>query len=133
VIPWLLLAATDPGEIRVSSRAYVARPAALRVETNLVEVGVVMRNGAGHAIAGLTKENFLIHDNGRERAIADFAVEQAEGDAKSKEAVRPRFIALYFDDINSKDEQHANDLKQTREAVEKRRTAEYFSRTPLAI
>jgi VWFA-related protein len=118
-----------PDEIRVKSQTYVPRPTTLRVETNLVEIGVVVRDNSGHVVSGLTKENFQIHDDGREREVADFAVDSSAGAealtrpggkadaAPAPGAVRRRFIALYFDDVNSKDEQHANDLKQTRESA----------------
>ena len=116
----LLAAQIGPDEIRVKSQNYIARPVALRVETNLVEIGVVVRDGAGHTVPGLTRENFQIHDNGKEREVADFAVDSNPSAAAIKpEPVRPRFIALYFDDVNSKDAQHANDLKQTLEAAGK--------------
>jgi VWFA-related protein len=116
----LLAAQIEPDEIRVKSQTYAPRPATLRVETNLVEIGVVVRDGAGHAVSGLTRENFQIHDNGKEREVADFAVDSnASAAAIKSEPVRPRFIALYFDDVNSKDAQHANDLKQTLEAAGK--------------
>jgi VWFA-related protein len=135
VLAFALLAAAqaiDPDEIRVKSQTYVPHRSTLRVETNLVELGVVVRDNNGGAVPGLTKENFRIHDNGKERDIADFAVDSSASAAapmaptggKSEVtpkpgAARPRFIALYFDDVNSKDEQHANDLKLTREAAGK--------------
>jgi VWFA-related protein len=107
------------------------------VDTKLAEIGAVVRDGHGRVIAGLTRENFQIHDNGKPREIADFAVDlaavsrpaaetkpsAAEGNQKSdaapnSDAARPRFIALYFDDVNAKDQQHSNDLKQTQDAAE---------------
>src|ERR1700722_15747262 len=124
--------ALDPDEIRVKSQTYVPHRSTLRVETNFVELGVVVRDNNGAAVPGLTKENFRVHDNGKERDIADFAIDSSTSatmpstlkDGKSgaepkSDPVRPRFIALYFDDVNSKDEQHANDLKLTREAAGK--------------
>ena len=124
--------AIDPDEIRVKSQTYVPHRSTLRVETNLVELGVVVRDNSGDAVPGLTKENFRIHDNGKERDISGFVADSSAsaakpvpqtvgkpGTAPKPESVRPRFIALYFDDVNSKDEQHANDLKLTREAAGK--------------
>jgi VWFA-related protein len=116
----------SPDEVRVSSKPYVVRPA-FHVETKLVEVGVVVRDSQGRAVSGLTRENFKIHDNGKEREIADFTVDSTVGAAqaspadssKAVSAVKPRFIALFFDDVNTKDEQHSNDLKQTTDAAQK--------------
>ena len=115
VAAFLIAQTIGPDEIKVKSQPYVARPAALHAETNLVEIGAVVRDGAGHAVSGLAKANFQIHDNGKEREIADFSIDSAASDPAAKP--RPRFIALYFDDVNAQDQQHANDLKQTREAA----------------
>jgi VWFA-related protein len=119
----LLLAQAGSDEIRVKSQTYLPRPAALHVETNLVEIGVVVRDNNGHAVSGLTKNNFQVHDNGKEREVTDFAVDSntsaPPGEKKPEPAPRARFIALYFDDVNSKDAQHANDLKLTGEAATK--------------
>jgi VWFA-related protein len=115
VAAFLIAQTIGPDEIKVRSQPYVARPAALRAETNLVEIGVVVRDGAGHAVSGLTKANFQIHDNGKEREIADFSIDSVSGGPAA--VPRPRFIALYFDDVNAQDQQHSNDLKQTREAA----------------
>jgi VWFA-related protein len=124
-----------PGEIRVKSQVYVPQSRyTVRVDTRLVEMDVVVRDGHGRAVAGLTKENFQIHDNGKVREIADFAVDTgsfgpstvtpgepytAGKTAPQPENLRQRFIALFIDDVNAKDGQHANDLKQTLEAAQK--------------
>lgn len=109
------------------------------MDTKLLEIGVVVRDSRGRAVAGLTKENFRIFDNGVEREVADFAVDSnnpsdksATGDgqvapeirgksesAPRPAAVQPRFIALLFDDLNANDGQHPNDLKQTKDAAAK--------------
>ena len=49
--------AAQTQEVRVSSWAYLP-PAAptVRVETKLVEVGVVVRDHGGHPVGGLTKK-----------------------------------------------------------------------------
>lgn len=129
----------SPDEIRVTSHVYVPKSAHLQVETDVVEIGVVVRDNHGRAVSGLTRENFQVHDNGKPREIADFSLDStgpaAPPDLSSKPAdaevsdktafaskpaaPRPRFIALYFDDVNAKDAQHSNDLKQTQDAAEK--------------
>jgi VWFA-related protein len=89
--------------------------ASLRVETRLVEVGVVVRDGAGRAVGGLTRDDFEIEDSGRKREIAAFSVEnraaprQVEGQPPLPAASvpngaatrpRPRLLALVFDDFS---------------------------------
>lgn len=118
----------SPDELRFSSKPYTPR-ASFQVDTSVVEIGVVVRDSHGRAVAGLTKDNFRIQDNGKDREISSFAADSANAappEAKAPDAAsaaspaatpRPRFIALFFDDVNTQDEQHANDLKQTREAA----------------
>src|ERR1700683_3809871 len=69
-----------PDEIRVSSHAYVAAsPYSIRVETKLVELNVAVRDWNGRAIHGLTRGDFRIYDEGKEREIAAFSEESASG------------------------------------------------------
>ncbi|MGA3187281.1 MAG: VWA domain-containing protein [Bryobacteraceae bacterium] len=127
----LLLQAQD--EVRVSSHAYVPQsPYTLRVDTKLVEIAAVVRDGHGKAIAGLTKDDFRILDDGKTRLIDHFVVENtldgalndhnfaAAPEAGPASAVRPpRFLALFIDDVNGKDGSLAAGLKQTQVAAEK--------------
>ncbi|HLJ45117.1 MAG TPA: VWA domain-containing protein [Bryobacteraceae bacterium] len=119
----------SPDEVRVSSRTYTRVAPAFRAEADLVEVGVVVRDAHGRAVPGLTKPDFHLFDNEREREISSFSVETPEaapateappraeaGSSAAKTA--PRYVALFFDDINQ-DEQHFNDLKQTQAAAAK--------------
>ncbi len=109
----------------MSSRAYVPpSPYALRVETGLVDVGVVVRDAQGRAAAGLKQSDFQVLDEGKERAITSFmvdtlrsggkavAVEKAapEKPAAGSEASSgvantaarpPRFVVLFFDDADT--------------------------------
>jgi len=135
MLPALLCAQQGgaPGEIRVSSRAYVpASPYTIRVETKLVELNVAVRDGKGRAIGGLKRENFQIFDEGKEREIAAFreeetgATTQAASSAtpaadKAAESAGPpaRFVALLFDDINAQDAFDANDLAREQSAGRK--------------
>lgn len=111
-----------PGEVRMSSKPYVPPSSnVLRVETRLVEVGVVVRDKYGRPIGGLKQGDFRVFDGGKERTISAFSVEQRAPDvalAKSKSAQPaptppvanpgtpppaanlgpPRYVALFFDD-----------------------------------
>jgi VWFA-related protein len=136
---WVLLPAilgaqpaAAPDEIRVSSRPYVASsPYSIRVETKLVELSVAVRDSKGHAIRGLKRENFQILDEGKEREIAAFSEEEtaaATPSALASAAPAPkapepapaaRFVALFFDDINSQDSFDANDLARAQTAAKK--------------
>jgi len=106
----------DPQEIRLSSAPYLPRGGfALKAETRLVDVGVVVRDDRGHAIAGLTKDDFQVSDDGKRHAITAFSIETfvasgaapalplAGGAAPSAAASlrsKPRFVALFFDDLS---------------------------------
>lgn len=137
-----LLAALAAGaqgvpEIRVSAKPYVPAPLALRVETDLVEVAVVVRGHGGQAISGLKRENFVVTDQGSPRELTYFAVETpgairggpptaTAGGGLASPAVgattkppehsgaapRPRFIALYFEDFGT----NGGDLKRAQVA-----------------
>lgn len=112
-----------PQEIRISAKPYTPAPVPLRVETDLIEVGVVVRNHDGHAIPGLKRESFIVTDQGSPRELTYFAVETpglrpenlpssssgsvatlptAANPAQPVAATpHPRFIVLYFDDFGT--------------------------------
>jgi VWFA-related protein len=84
----------------------------LKIESNLVVVRVVVRDAQGHPVEGLKKEDFKLFDRGKEQSIAQFEFEptvekplpSAFAQAPAQTAREPeRFIALYFDDLNSSD------------------------------
>jgi VWFA-related protein len=116
-------------EIRVSAKPYLPAPVALRVETDLIEVGVVVRNHDGRAIGGLKREDFVVIDQGLPRELTFFSVEtpgvkgggqqptkNLAGGASRAVAVSdrqpagapPRFIVLYFEDFGTS----SGDLKR---------------------
>ena len=94
----------------------------LKAESNLVLVRVVVRDGNGHPVEGLKKEDFRLFDQGKEQTISQFE-EEPEGanggrsnspGAETPEAQGPgklRFFALYFDNLNTSADQmiHARD------------------------
>jgi VWFA-related protein len=100
----------------------------LKVTTNLVVVRVVVRDAQGKPVKGLRKEDFKLFDSGKEQSIAQFEVEAAvEAPSAPEVAHKPeqavatlssalpgRFLALYFDDQYSSD----NDLVQVRKAAD---------------
>ncbi len=116
-------------EIHVASEPYTPMPAgAIRVQSNMVEVGVVVRDSRGKPVPGLRKEDFVLLDSGRQQTISHFNVEQQQASAPAAPApltlpaapapaVAPptRYIGFYFDDNNLA----SNDLVFARKAGEK--------------
>ena len=117
----VLANAQDLREIRISAQPYT--PAPLRVDTNLVEVRVVVRSHDGRAIPGLKREDFELTDQGQPRELTYFAIETPEAltppAAERPDPASPptpasaptlhRYIALYFEDFgtNTGDLKHA--------------------------
>ena len=104
----------DPKELRARISEYLPRAQySLQTEARLVEAGVVVRDSRGRAVAGLRQSDFEIRDGGKLRAITFFSVNTAApaaapaAPAKDNPAapappeVRPRFVGLLFDDMNS--------------------------------
>jgi VWFA-related protein len=88
-----------------------------KVQTNLVEVPVVVRDREGHAVGNLQKDDFRVLDKGKRQQISRFRVEKAAGPVapptgseKAQSAARPdqalpasrpdHYIAFVFDDIH---------------------------------
>jgi VWFA-related protein len=111
----------DTREVTFSSTPYTPRlPVSIRVDTRVVEVPVVVRNGRGYAVAGLRREDFQITDDGKKREVSSFVAETKErGTSASTGAsgaqvmntaatkmpqakARTRYVALVFDDLNSR-------------------------------
>ena len=82
---------------------------------NVVLVPVVVRDRLGRAVGNLKKENFVIFDDGKPKAISGFMIQKREGiESNSRvvpEPVRPkanqpptvvpnRFIVFLFDDMH---------------------------------
>lgn len=81
--------------------------------TALVNVDVVVRDPDGHTVANLTKDDFLLEDNGKPRAITSFRVFRSAGaaadsapastaaPAAAAPPVIPRYVAMFFDDLHT--------------------------------
>jgi VWFA-related protein len=95
--------------------------ATFKVRVNLVQVRVIVRDSSGKPINNLTRQDFLLYDQGKLQTISNFSVETVEtrlqraaavaktqadasasGDAAgNKPPVLPeRFVALVFDDTH---------------------------------
>ena len=130
---WLGLASAQaiaPDEWGARTLPYMPLlPLTLRTQVDLVEVPVVVRDGQHRAIAGLTRDNFEIDDNGRKQRIAAFSVENLAAPGHTAHGAKPagipaapteekggsrrRFVALCFDDLNM----DFLTLKEVREAA----------------
>jgi hypothetical protein len=60
-------------EIEVSTRPFAPPQDVIPVETNQVEVGVVVRDPQGHSVRGRRKEAFELRDDGKPQTIAEGA------------------------------------------------------------
>jgi hypothetical protein len=104
------LAAQAPQEVRIRSAPYAPPGALISVQSNLVEVTATVRDARGRLVAGLTRDDFELLDNGRPREIAVFAEQRAgrvvapsargAAAAPTADAPAPRSIALFFDDLH---------------------------------
>ncbi len=124
-------------EIRWGSRPYSPPSAnAIHVQTNIVQVPVVVRDSKGKAVAGLKQSDFTLTDEGHPVKIASFTVENYSTapfavpqapqivDASlppipisapvNPPPPPPRYIALFFDDFSTR----VPDLVMARKAAE---------------
>jgi VWFA-related protein len=115
-------------EIKIASQPYIPEEnGAIRVQTTIVDVNVVVRDSKGQLVTGLKKEDFEIYDQGKKQNISQFNVEIAHPpvtrapehvEAQTQPPVpppppRPRFLGFYFDDQNLS----ASDLTFARKAA----------------
>lgn len=101
-----------------STTAKVAEAAKIRVNVRLVLARVVVRDGSGHAVGHLQKEDFSLFDNGKPQVISNFDVVHAAAQAVSASAAPPdsaattgntkpvqtptfpsHYVAYLFDDV----------------------------------
>jgi VWFA-related protein len=108
-------------------------PTTFKVNVKLVVVRAVVRDGQGHAIGTLHKEDFQIFDKGKPQIITQFEVEQpgdltakarqvseeTSGQQASSSGTPPvipeRFVAYLFDDVHLQ----FGDLARVRQAAER--------------
>jgi len=114
----------DSREVRIGYGTYQLRSPTIEVQSNLVELGVTIRNRKGQLVSGLTPSDFDVLDNGKPQAITFFSEESASGSSsKSSETeagTKPangtaskssgvavsdaqvaRYVALFIDDTHS--------------------------------
>ncbi|MCO6509418.1 MAG: VWA domain-containing protein [Aridibacter famidurans] len=61
----------------LSAAGFAQDPDTIRIETNLVNVGVTVKDRNGNNVTGLTKDNFEIYDNGKRQEVVLFSDEAA--------------------------------------------------------
>lgn len=115
-----LQAQTPPQEI---SSHDVEPTFTFKTERNVVTVRVVVRNKSGTAIESLQKEDFKLFDRGKPQTVVSFSMEKPdlkaavapeakpaekttgepedENEAKVPASMVRRFLAIYFDDVNT--------------------------------
>jgi VWFA-related protein len=119
------LATAQPDEVRVSAHPYTPPPFKLAVESQLVQLEVVVRDSHGHSVGGLTQDDFEILDEGKAKAIAAFSVSTRDA-ATSSETSAPaptstpgqapqRSTLLFFDDLHTP----ASDLQRVQIAAKR--------------
>jgi VWFA-related protein len=71
-------------EIQTRTRPYAPQaPGSLKVQTNQVEVRVVVQDAKGEPVPGLSQTAFRVFDNGKPQAISSFSVETRASRASS--------------------------------------------------
>lgn len=124
----LVFSSSDPHLLRAQSAAAQEAPndsqsgVRLKVESNLVVVRVVVRDGQGRPVEGLKKEDFRLFDQGKEQTISQFEAESPAGSTatpsgtaiEGPRADAGRFLALYFDNLDTT----ADQMIQARDAAE---------------
>jgi VWFA-related protein len=111
-------AASKPKTDPKSEISQTDSDATFKVRVNLVQVHVTVRDPSGKAIGNLTRQDFLLYDQGKLQTISNFSLETAEtrlqraaSAAKTQDASDPtpgkkplalpeRFVALVFDDTH---------------------------------
>jgi len=114
---WLTAAGAQPippDEIHSQTSPWVApSQLTLRAGVRLVEIPIVVRDGEHRIVAGLTRDDFKIFDEGKRQEIVSFSIENfgpqaaetvkpsGSGNAgQTKSQTEFRYIALCFDDLH---------------------------------
>ena len=116
------------GQANASSTENQA-PFQLKITSNLVVVRVVVRDAQNKPVENLKKEDFKLFDRGKQQSITQFAAEIPASQPASSPAIPSghpstaaapasamprRFLALYFDDLNTS----AADVIRARDAAD---------------
>jgi len=103
----------DLEEVRIRSAIYAPPPAlTISVESSLVEVAATVRDRKGQPAGGFKADDFELFDNGVRQQITAFSESSA---AQTPAAVRPRYLALFFDDSHT----GSVGIERTRKAAQK--------------
>jgi VWFA-related protein len=94
-----LRAQTPPQEVAIHSHPYTPPSMFLHAESNLVEIGLTVRDQNGQSVAGLQASDFEVFDNGVTQTITAFSELRREGQPSATPAA-PRFITFFFDDFH---------------------------------
>jgi len=128
-VPLLRSQAPADDEIRIGTRPYVPQQGMIRVQSELVEVGLVVRDSNGRPVGGFKKDDFQVLDNGKPQKVSYFDEEKAPKPAPPKSPatespstiaratpapLATHFVAMFFDDISSP----LPDLVSARKAAE---------------
>jgi VWFA-related protein len=105
-------------------------PFQLKITSNLVVVRVVVRDAQNKPVENLKKEDFNLFDRGKKQSIAQFAMDAPVSQPSASPSGAPsgqpttvvapasamprRFLALYFDDLNTS----AADMIRARDAAD---------------
>jgi hypothetical protein len=66
-------------ETKIVTQPYIPNENnAIRVQSSIVDLNVVVRDAKGQLITGLTKEDFEIYDQGKKQIISSFDAELAQ-------------------------------------------------------
>jgi VWFA-related protein len=121
--------APSSNEISIASQPYIPNEnGAIRVQSTVVDMNVVVRDSNGKLVTELKKEDFEIYDQGKKQIVSSFKTELAHPPpmkipehvevqtpvAIPPPPVPPRFLAMYFDDQNMS----TADLVYARKAAE---------------
>ncbi len=75
-VPLLMGQSAPPAEepeFKIANQEYVPQDAhAIRVQSTMVEVNVVVRDAKGKTISGLKREDFEVYDQGKQQKISSF-------------------------------------------------------------
>jgi len=106
----------EADEVRSTNHIYeLPAPVTLKVQADLVEVGVVVRDARGRVVGGLQQSDFRILDDGKERPVTAFSVETSSAAAAASNGVArtesppgtekrvpvERSVVLFFDDLST--------------------------------